>query len=311
MFRLLQWSDSHADATCTAATQNLISNTPNLDLCVHCGDIARDNYQDGTNTYNKTLSVCVIVNHDALDNSGTNPYGYEWYKQPSQAALYNSYLAESKSHFKLDMSVNTTWWSKEFTDKGVLVLGLNDTVPDSIRATEIEWLINRLAYAKDNNLGLIIAKHGPSLYMNLVENSFSSTYMTTDLAADENYYANQMYPGTEKLMTPIVQTDARVLCILCGHTHADGFFYVNKNDSTRIPVINIGSTIIDKYNDVARINNSSYTTAVVANIIEYDNSSDALRVYRLGADGCSNGAARKMLSHSYKENKVVSICSVR
>lgn len=307
MFRLLQWSDSHLANAAVQATQTLISSIPDLDFCVHCGDITNAYNQQGIGDYDATKSVCVIGNHDSIDQSGTDPAGYHWDIQVSQNSLYNSYLAKSKTPFGIEIEAGTTWWSKEFKEKGVLVLGINDTVLGDAQAAQAQWFKNRLAYAEQNGLAIILVKHGPSNYVNVVENSFTTNYAAGDsFVTDKNDY-NRTYSGNDKLIGELTKTTAKVLCVLYGHEHTDAYGCITKNDSSEIPAISVGSTLIDKFNDVARSTDTSLTSAVVTNLIEIDGNS--LYVYRLGADGCSTGAARKMLTFSYSKNKVVSICS--
>lgn len=307
MFRLLQWSDSHLANDLVQATQTLIAATPDLDLCIHCGDITHAYNQEGIGVYDATKSVCVIGNHDSIDQSGTDPSGYHWDMQVSQEKLYNAYLAKSKSTFELEMQANTTWWSKEFTEKRVLVLGVNDTLLKSAQEEQYEWFKNKLKYAEQNQLSVLVVKHGPSNYINNISNSFTSGNGSgTEFIKEKNTY-NEQYPGNDRLIGELTKTSARVLCVLYGHTHFDCYGYITKNNSDKIPAIAVTSTLNDPYNDLARSTNTYLTSSLVTNLIEIDD--DSLRLYRLGADGCVTGSARKMLTFSYSKNKIVSICS--
>lgn len=311
MLRLLQWSDSHLNASGVSAMQRLIPTVPDIDLCIHCGDVTQGHYQDGIGNYDATKSVCVIGNHDSIDERGVNPVAYEWHKQVSQKTLFDTYLAKSKTALELDIADNTTWWSKLVASENVLILGVNDTALGDAQSSQIAWFKNKVKYAEDNSLSLVVVKHGPTNYVNLESNSFTSKYMdSASFISDKVSYVNT-YKGNDAMITELVKTNAKVLCVLCGHEHGDGFGYIVKNDSTNIPVVFVGSTFVDGYNDVARTTNESLTTCVVANVVEYDSNVDTLRVYRLGADGIANGGARKILSHSYGKNGIVSICSVR
>lgn len=311
MFRVLQWSDSHHNDNAVNATNALIPTVPQLDLPIHCGDIVADHYPQGLGSFDQTISACVVGNHDTIDESGTNPNGYEWYKQPSQEILYQKYFARMKPAFDVSMDANTTWWCKEFTDKGVLFLGLNDTVLDAAFDAELEWLKKRITYAEKNNLMLAIAKHGPANMCNIVRCNFTSTYMESASFTSDKVNFNATYDNNgEKLLNVIVQSKCKVLYVLAGHEHGDGFGYIVRNDSSRIPYILIGSGIVDIYNDVTR-GKTGTTSNAVCNMIDYIPEVNSLRIYRLGADAVYGGNTRKMLTFSYGENRIVSTCGVR
>lgn len=310
MFRLLQWSDSHLSENNVTATQNLIPTVPDVDFCVHCGDITSVCFQNGIGSYNQNLSACVIGNHDSIDQSGVNDVAFRWDKQVSQTMLYNRYFVTSKHTFGLDMKANTTWWSKEFAYKKILMLGINDTTLGDAQSEQLAWFKTKIKYAEDNNLAIIVAKHGPTNYVNIEPGNFTGGWMLTSKFIAENNKYNTTFNGNDLMIRELVNTHAKVLCVICGHIHVDGFGYITKTDGTLIPMMFVGSTTFDVDNDVNRSTNTLLTNCALCNMIDYDENVDSLRFYRLGADAVSNGAARKMLVHSYKENRTVATCSV-
>ena len=311
MFRVLHWSDSHRTDNTVNATNALIPTIPKLDFPIHCGDIVPDYYPQDLGSFDPTVSAFVLGNHDTIDESGTNPNGYEWYKQPSQEVLYQKYFARMKPAFNVSMDVNTTWWSKEFTDKGVLFIGLNDTALGTAFEAQLAWLKKRVSYAEKKDLMLAVAKHGPANMCNLVRCNFTSTYMESASFTSDKVSYNATYDNNgEKLLNVIVQSKCKVLYVLAGHEHGDGFGYIVRNDSSKIPCIHIGSGIVDIYNDVTR-GGTGTTSNAVCNMIDYIPELNSLRVYRLGADAAYGGTTRKMLTFSYASNDIVSSCGVR
>lgn len=311
MFRVAQWSDSHQHEESVRSTQSLIQTIPQLDLPIHCGDVTYDHYTNGIGGFNQTISTCVIGNHDAISDAGINYFPYRWYLQQTQRELYRRYFEGMATKFGLDMARDTTWWSKEFTDKRVLFLGLNDTVVDDDFTDELNWVNERVKYAEQNNLMIAVAKHGPTTTCTLVKCNFTSTYMASaSFTSDKIEYSNDYGENGEKLMAPIVGSKCRVLYILAGHEHGDGFGYIVRGDGSKIPYVFVGATLPDKYNDTSR-GSSGVTSNVVCNMIDYVPDVDSLRIYRLGADTTYNGTTRKMLTFSYGENRIVSTCGVR
>lgn len=308
MFRILQWSDSHGQTNTLTPTQSLLKTVPNIDMCIHCGDVVPDHYPESIDSFDQSLSMCVIGNHDSIDVSGTDPTGYHWDMQASQADLYSKYFSKAKANFGVDINTNETWWSKEFKDKQILFLGINDSTIGDALNKQLAWFDEKISYAENKGLSVIVAKHGPSNYGNIEENTFTSIYAkSSNYIVDTNDY-NKVYSGNDKMIGRLVRSTAKILCVLHGHEHTDYYGYIIKNDSTNIPVIGINSTLMDIYGDVLRVSNSNVTSSVCVNLIEIDN--DSLYIYRLGADNCKSGVSRKMLTYSYSKNKVVSLCSV-
>lgn len=311
MFRVAQWSDSHKHEESVRSTQSLLPTIPQLDLPIHCGDVTYDHYTNGIGGFNQTISTCVIGNHDAISDAGIQYYPYRWDLQQTQRELYNRYFEGMSTKFGLDMARDTTWWSKEFTNKRVLFLGLNDTVVGDDFTDELNWVNERVKYAEQNNLMIAAAKHGPTTTCNLIKCNFTSTYMASaSFTSDKIEYSNDYGENGEKLMAPIVGSKCRVLYILAGHEHGDGFGYIVRGDGSKIPYVFVGATLPDKYNDTSR-GSSGVTSNVVCNMIDYVPDVDSLRIYRLGADSTYNGTTRKMLTFSYGENRIVSSCGVR
>jgi hypothetical protein len=306
MFRILQWADSHLNASGVNATQKLIPSVPNIDFTVHCGDVTKSQFSDGIGTYDGAKSACVIGNHDAVISGFGN---IDWTQQVSQQQIYDRYLSKSKTVLNLDMNVNETWWSKKVAPRNLLILGLNDTTTGEALENQMNWLDRKLAEAENEKLDVVVAKHGPTIYENIEKCNFSSAYMTSaGFSTDKSDYA-KWYPNGEKMMNKIASSAANIVCVLCGHEHGDGFGIIIKQDGKRIPMIHIGSTLVDEYNDVPRTTDTNRTASVVCNLIEYSDECKSLRVYRLGADSSKNGSLRKLLVYSYEAEDIVAACT--
>ena len=306
MFKLLQWSDSHLNKNGVTAMQTLIPNVPDIDFVIHCGDITYALFPEGIGNFDGTKSVCVIGNHDAWQNNGDGPVHLN---PPTQAQLYERYFKVSKDAFNLEMNVNETWWSKTITSKNLMILGLNDTAVDATLDSELKWLNEKLKQAASSNLDVVAVKHGVNRYENLVTCNFTAPYMLSEgFTSDQKEYIYR-YPRSDELIGTLLKSNANIICLLCGHEHGDAFGYMFKSNGKKIPVIHVGSTYIDVYNDAARSSDSNKTSSVVCNMIEYDDACKTLRIYRIGADTTISGSTRKMLVYSYEKEDIVSACS--
>lgn len=309
MFKLIQWSDSHLQNDAVSATQNLISKSPNIDFTVNCGDITNAYFQQGIGVYDATKSVCVIGNHDSIDQKGAISSGYQWKVQVEQTTLYTNYLEKSKTAFEINIDAGKTYWYKIFTDKKVIVIGINDTLINDAQAEQYTWFTNVIKKAIAQNLTVVFVSHAPVKSMNVISSNWNGKLaVTEEFLKNSTGYISAYGEGYDKPLNYLLNSNANVACVLCGHTHFDCFGTITKTDNTKVPFINVGSTLIDSYNDIPRTTDVTKTASVVANMIEFDNS--GLRLFRLGSDGSTTGAARKMLAWSYVKQDIVASCSV-
>lgn len=308
MFSFAQISDSHMSGTLDSAT-NLAKDLNNT-FCVHTGDISNNVFEDGIGAFDNTVFVPIVGNHDALLKSGTTTSSYDWSKQPTQTQLYTRFF---KTCPLVSTHENTTWWFRVFETEKVMVIGLNNaiynaTVINEQRIRLQEWL----NYALENDLGVIVFMHGTSITkFNVVDCVFTNPTKADSLAKTTSNW-NSMYPNLTPLQNTLLNFKGKLLGIFTGHTHTDLFAYTTKIDGTKVPYVIIGSQIISTSNNVSRSNKVANSfSSVLMNLYRYDKDLNSLQIYRLGADGCSDGARRKMLSWRYDKQDIVSSCSLR
>lgn len=306
-FKLLQWSDTH-QATQTNSCNSVIDSASGVDCVIHCGDLAANFYENGISPVNLNRTLCVIGNHDAMLAIGVDPNGYHWDLQPTQAQLRDSYVSPSVNAFNVDSPDGATWWKKLYQDKGVMVIGVNDTAMGDVAVKQLKFVEETVAECELNGYGIVLVKHAapPSTYF--LKCNF--TVRDTNEAIFESNEYERVYPEANSYLKPLRQSNAKVICIIHGHYHFDTFGTIAQNNGDKIPVIGIGSVLADLYNDVPRTSNGTLND-VVMNQIEYVPELNTLRLYRLGAYGSALGCSRKMLAWSYKAGKIVSCCSNR
>lgn len=307
MFDLIQWSDTHQANTSINAAQTVLRTSNSIDAIVHCGDSAFRYFEDGIGALDLSGTLTVIGNHDAFtknDDGSQNKY-----KQPTQAQLYNRYM-EPLVRQGVECRSATTWWRKKYADKGVVIIGVNDTLNEDALVEEQyadvkAWLDD--AYA--NDLAVIMVRHSPTAYATVRPCNWTALHAINEESTYVSEY-HGWYPKTDRVTSLLVATRAKVLCLLHGHDHWDSFQTIDKGDGM-IPVIGIGSTYADGWNDVPRSTDARVKETYVLNHLRYDPTLNTLSVFRLGSDESTLGNARKMLVWSYGHNSIVAVCSNR
>nr|DAU40583.1 MAG TPA: Acid sphingomyelinase-like phosphodiesterase 3b [Bacteriophage sp.] len=307
MFDLIQWSDTHQANTSINAAQAVLKTANGVDAIVHCGDSAFRYFEDGIGALDLNGTLTVIGNHDAFTKNSDGSQNK--YKQPTQAQLYNRYM-EPLVRQGAECRSATTWWRKKYADKGVVIIGVNDTLNEDALVEEQysdvkAWLDD--AYA--NGLAVIMLRHSPTAYATVRPCNWTALHAINEESTYISEYRG-LYPKTDRVTSLLVATRAKVLCLLHGHDHWDSFQTIDKGDGI-IPVIGIGSTYADGWNDVPRSTDSKVKETYVLNHLRYDPTLNTLSVFRLGSDESALGNARKMLVWSYAKNEIVAVCSNR
>lgn len=307
MFDLIQWSDTHQDNTSIAAAQAVFKTANGIDAIVHCGDSAFRYFEDGIGALDLNGTLTVIGNHDAFTKNGDSSQNK--YKQPTQAQMYNRYM-EPLVRQGAECRSATTWWRKKYANKGVVIIGVNDTLnEDALVEEQYEDVKAWLDDAYANDLAVIMVRHSPTAYATVRPCNWTALHAINEEPTYISEYRD-WYPKTDLVTSLIVATRAKVLCLLHGHDHWDSFQTIDKGDGM-IPVIGIGSTYADGWNDVPRSNDASVKETYVLNHLRYDPILNTLSVFRLGSDESALGNARKMLVWSYDKNAIVAVCSNR
>lgn len=292
--RVLHISDTHgyaqgtSDAMAIAASMGV--------AVVHTGDMVPDYYQQDISYLDMANILPVIGNHDAINESGTDPSGYHWHDKPTQAALRGKYFDPYPGRGLIFPDASATWWHKDMD--GCRIIGLDITALGNDLTSEVNWLKRTLNTVPT----LVLAHIGPR---NLTYSSDGFT--NAAYWHDQSLYeadTGTLYPGIAQLSEVVfahAELTSTPTAMLCGHEHADGAVA-----HRGVPVISVGSIIQDRYNNVYRSTGND-TSRVVANLVTFDAS--GLTVQRLGADGRTTGSRAKMWAYSYAEKRITAIVS--
>lgn len=292
--RALHISDTHGYA---AGTDDAMAIATSMGVpVIHTGDMVPDYYQQDISYLDMDNILLVIGNHDAINESGTDPSGYNWHDKPSQAALREKFFDPFPAQGLTFPDSNATWWHKDM--EGCRVIGLDITALGADLTNEVKWLGSVL-----NTMPTLVLAHiAPHNLAYSADGFTDAAYFANASWYDPN--VAQIYPGVAQLSDAVflhAELTGTPTAMLCGHEHADGAI-VHRG----VPVITVGSVIQDTYNNVYR-SQEAVTARLVANLVTFD--ATGLVVQRLGADSRPTGSRAKMWAYSYIENRVTAILS--
>lgn len=292
--RLLHISDTHGYAD---GSNDAVSIASSMGVqVVHTGDMVQDYFQQGVDYLAMDAIWPVLGNHDVINQSGTDPSGYNWHDKPTQAELRAKYFDPYPGRALVFPSANATWWHRDVSD--CRIVGLDATALGADLSAEIAWLHNILT-----DMPALVLTHYCPRNLPFAADGFTATGYWDDPTLYDNNPVN-IYPGIAQLSEVVfahAELTGTPTAMLCGHEHADGAV-VHRG----VPVISVGSIIQDRYNNVCRSSGKD-TSRVVANLVTFDAS--GLTIQRLGADGRTTGSRAKMWAYSYAEKRVTAIVS--
>lgn len=293
--RVLHISDTHGYA---AGTNDAMALASRLKVpVVHTGDMVPDYHQQSIDYLDMGKILPVIGNHDAINESGTDPSGYNWHDKPGQTALRKKFFDPFPAQGLAFPDSNATWWYKDM--EGCRVIGLDITALGADLANEVKWLGSVLNAMPT----LVLAHISPRNLAYSADGFTNAAYFANASWYDPN--VAQIYPGVAQLSDAVflhAELTGTPTAMLCGHEHADGAV-VHRG----VPVITIGSVIQDTYNNVYR-SQEAVTSRLVANLVTFD--ATGLVVQRLGADSRPTGSRAKMWAYSYADSRVTAIVSM-
>lgn len=292
--RAMHISDTHGYA---AGTSDAMSLAASMGVpVIHTGDMVPDYHQQSIGYLDMGKILPVIGNHDAINESGTDPSGYNWHDKPSQEALRKKFFDPFPDQGLTFPDSNATWWHKDM--EGCRVIGLDITALGADLANEVNWLGSVL-----NTMPTLVLAHIAPQNLAYSANGFTYAEYFANTSSDDHAVAH-IYPGVDKLSDEVfrhAELTGTPTAMLCGHEHADGAT-VHRG----VPVISVGSVIQDTYNNVYR-SQEAVTSRLVANLVTFDET--GLVVQRLGADSRTTGSRAKMWAYSYTDSRVTAIIS--
>lgn len=235
------------------------------------GEESIDDYQYWDDT------LFVIGNHDVWLNAN--------YNMASQAQLYAKFFSHASSAGMI-MAPNTTYWKKVYSEKNIMLIGLNCMLINSAeQEAQMTFLNTALEEALNNNYRVIIAYHW---CLNVPLTSLNSTFKTADVTKFYNGIShselkNQTQAFENALLAKIDEFISRgglFACWLTGHSHTDDIGYYNGTHNQVF--INLTSLRWLSYEDYGTYTHGyNYTDWVAFNIVQITKD-NTIKVNRYG-----------------------------
>ena len=300
MARIMHISDTHSFAS-GISDAIALKEYIDPDIAVCSGDMVQDYYEQSVSSGLLSSFACTIGNHDAILKAGTDPNGYHWDVQPTAVQEYEKFIKPSNE--TIDKVDGHSYWSADITDS-IVLLGLNDTAMGSELSAQGAWLSDKLQQLSNDGKKVIIASHFfPSTAQVAKDSTFTCKWYYKNFK--NNTALNSTYTAILDIQNKLSKYKDMILFSMHGHEHADAIGFSSYNNH-----IVIGSTLIDRYNDVLRTTDA-YTSRTVANVYEIsDENPRYLKIYRLGASICKTGVIRSMLAIDLQAHEIVSSFSL-
>lgn len=299
MLKILHWSDPHGSIAKVSQTKAL-ADMMGVDANVCTGDLVPDYYEQDISSMNLDDTLFILGNHDVILQSGTNPTEYDWSKKPTMAQAYAKYFRKYAGK-AFTINENQTWWHREWSDKKIMMIGLDVQATGSDATTHMEWLGSKLQWAKGNGYSVIVLGHAPVSSLSCLRNSWLDRHYYTSLTPDTSGFEG-WYPFIRQSYNAVcdwADAGGNVAMWLTGHEHADSLFV--GGNASKFPLVSVSSTVADRYSDLFRAADGT-VNAVCANYMEYVPEESVLRMYRLGAGRSRNGTKRRCCVWDYRES---------
>lgn len=301
-------TDSHEDITGLKSAANALTAVGDCDLIIHTGDISNNCFEDSINNAISLLPTyaAIIGNHDSILQKALDPAGYRWEIQPTLKQKYNKYFL-NRTPENVSIEKDKTWWYCNLKD--VRVIGIDYTTRGDDYYDQWYWLESQLEDCERLDKPVFIASHAVSRKRIVRRESDFTAAKSLEYMLDSMYPDTLgLYPMQSKSYEIVVnhcdEHGLKVLAWIYGHEHAD--VLMTSDNNNKFPMIILGSSIHDPYNDVVRSNTPNYRDDAVVNVYEWSDDTDSLLITRYGECSCYSGCLRDFTAYDFDRSEFVS-----
>ena len=278
-----------------------------LDDSIFTGDYVRSSYQSGMKFYKcakKAPILPCIGNHDAIDRvlpkTRAEWKPFDWSKRIPMEECDRTYITPALKNCsgEIDHKTGTTYYSKKYNEQGILLITLDSMLQDENDLMQIEFLKEKLNYAKAENLGVIIAVHDAPEGCIKYDSNFCS-YLDIQHPCGEGCGPRYMDPVQD-----FINGGGEFICYISGHTHNDFICY--HPDYPTQTFFTVGCAFVERglrWGDCERT--YGLKNEDLFNIITFDRYTKLIKICHVGADRDSLMRSRNNLCFDYKERKII------
>nr|DAT96596.1 MAG TPA: purple acid phosphatase [Caudoviricetes sp.] len=282
MIRLLHISDSHGYAD---GTNDAISLAEDLNAhLVHTGDWVKSIITHDSSYAPIERFLFAVGNHDVCTGEESNGLPV----RAQNSAIVSKYFDGFDSVRGIVRESDKTYWYKDIGQ--LRIIGIDQFMSGSELADELAWLEHII----DGCRYCVILAHMTLREASVLDCSMScySYWHGRDFAGDINAWGKDSIASVYSMLQ---QHREKVMCVLCGHDHADGVFMTDG-----FPTFVVGSTSIDGYNNVSR-SREKLIDRCVANVIDIE-PGVSIVVRRLGAFARATGERAFIFTYDMQNN---------
>lgn len=298
---LLHFSDIHGDAEETARIYvRFVKLCGSVDNIICTGDMVPSySGQDVTylNSYQYgKLTLRCLGNHDvyATPTPDLN-------NQITQAEEYTKYFAGYIQNWDVTYTDGLTYYYKDYTQKNIRLICLNDTLLDTDMTAQISWLAARLTEAQSGGMAVLIAIHNvPGGNITPIK----CTFTRPDLVP-AGYMTAEHSASILNTVQAFLNSGGTFIGYLCGHWHSDYVGYYTDYPQQTFYMVSAAS--VEQCNAVGDYDRIDDTiSADLFNLVVADTSTDTFKMIRVGADYTSYMQHVDTLCINYKTHEIIS-----
>ena len=328
---LLHFSDLHGNTKAATGIRNFYEqNSKYITDMINTGDFVTNNIDDPSDllaTSRLSDALFAVGNHDQAPSGNVNTYTHH----TSDSRKFNTFYGTNGEYInkwgvvRPENATYECYYYKDYMDTGeysnrnirLIVLDTSLSGQDEKDAIQLQWFIDTLADAGERGMYVVVAAHYPIMYNDdpgvPVIDSRTNTCTTFNVINTAQYDGvgikvsdedaafvgariNEAYPNA--LDEFIATYPDKFICWICGHKHADYFYYPYGHPN----ILTVAITQSKTYNS-DWIYEKEFPFS--ANLISFYPQYNIIKITRVGKNRDYFFRHIGTLSYSYKQKRVI------
>ena len=270
-------SDTHGNSDNVARFNEFCDHYAGIiDVRMHTGDVVADKYEDAFDSSLYADTLLAVGNHDTASvSSGT----FNWTAHQGLDS-FNKFISPLYSGWGATLAPNAAtsglcYYYKDFPAKEIRLIVMDAMANFSSEdSAQLTWLTARLAEAKTNGYGVIIANHYIPKQPTLLSSPFSSKVGPTN--------ASSTTDGAIAAVASFIADGGDFIAWVVGHEHKDYFGKITSGNTTQVVLCVATGSSTGTAQDRARVVGEK--SQDLFNIYGFDKTAKTIKVFRVGSD---------------------------